>query len=108
MEPGNDGLSSATGGLSMPTDGLSTPTSGKSLPTGGLSTAIGGLSTPTSGLSSIDKDINQRVELPAQPSLADFGLFECLFCGKYIKGIDQAAHLMEVHSGLGAGGKKIP
>jgi hypothetical protein len=124
----DNGLSSATGGLSTATSGLSSPTSGKSTATGGLSsptsrqpstpgglsspttaqlTATGGLSAATGGLSSVAKEVKPAAENPAQPSFSDFGLYECLTCGKRLMGFDQGKHIKDVHAGKGVEWKKI-
>jgi hypothetical protein len=122
------GLSSATGGLSTATSGLSSPTSGKSNATGGLSggtsrqpSTTDGLSSPTSpqasvtgglsaaigGLSYKAKEVKPAEENPAQPSFSDFGLYECLTCGKRLMGFDQGKHMKELHAGKGVEWKKI-
>ena len=90
---------SVTGGLSAKTGGLSSPASAQPSVTGGLSAATGGLSTETGGLSLKAKDGKPAEDNPAQTSFSDFGLYECLTCGKRVMGFDQGKHVKEVHGG---------
>ncbi len=98
---------SVTGGLSSGTGGLSSPANAQLSATAGLSAATGGLSGETGGLSLSAKEVKPAEDNPAQPSFSDFGLYECVSCGKRVMGFDQDKHVKEVHSGKGVEWKKI-
>ncbi len=53
------------------------------------------------------KEVKPAEENPAQPSFSDFGLYECLTCGKRLMGFDQRKHESDVHAGKGVEWKNI-
>jgi hypothetical protein len=55
----------------------------------------------------VAEEVKPAEENPAQTSFSDFGLYECLSCGKRLMGFDQGKHMKEVHAGKGVEWKKI-
>lgn len=76
----------------------------------GVGNSEWGVETTANSLLPTASSYNSLMPTPgsaSQSSFSDFGLYECLSCGKRLMGFDQGTHIKQVHAGQPVEWKKI-